>query len=276
MSDSGISTPSTFAGDAPPVPLLASLRTQVRVIGALLMREIITRYGRHNIGFMWLFVEPMMFTGGVLIMWTALGLHKTALPIVPFTLTGYGTVVLWRNTIGRCSNAVGPNRALMHHRNVRVIDLFISRIILEIMGATMSFIILALALGAVGFVPMPDDPFKMASAWILLTWFSTGMAAIIGSLSALNEVVDRIWHVASYLFLPISGAFTMINWVPPKFQAVLLWIPIANCVELFREGLLGININARYDIFYVAVFNLIITLLGLLLIRYVARHLEDA
>ena len=32
---------------------LESLLIQKRVIGALLMREIITRYGRNNIGFLW-------------------------------------------------------------------------------------------------------------------------------------------------------------------------------------------------------------------------------
>jgi ABC-type polysaccharide/polyol phosphate export permease len=34
------------------------------VLGALLIRELLTRYGRHNIGFLWLFVEPMIFTLG--------------------------------------------------------------------------------------------------------------------------------------------------------------------------------------------------------------------
>jgi capsular polysaccharide transport system permease protein len=33
--------------------LWRSLVIQARVVGALVMREIITRYGRHNIGFMW-------------------------------------------------------------------------------------------------------------------------------------------------------------------------------------------------------------------------------
>ncbi|OSI13639.1 sugar ABC transporter permease, partial [Neisseria dumasiana] len=39
-----------------------SLAIQKRVVGALLMREIITRYGRNNIGFLWLFVEPLLMT----------------------------------------------------------------------------------------------------------------------------------------------------------------------------------------------------------------------
>jgi hypothetical protein len=43
---------------------LESLQTQLRVLYALLARELLTRYGRHNIGFVWLFAEPMLFTLG--------------------------------------------------------------------------------------------------------------------------------------------------------------------------------------------------------------------
>lgn len=31
---------------------------QARVIRALVARELLTRYGRNNIGFLWVFVEP--------------------------------------------------------------------------------------------------------------------------------------------------------------------------------------------------------------------------
>ena len=50
---------------------------QKRVISALLMREILTRYGRHNIGFLWLFAEPMIFTVGVTVLWNITN-HKSA------------------------------------------------------------------------------------------------------------------------------------------------------------------------------------------------------
>ena len=49
--------------------LIANLRVQRRVLSALLLRELLTRYGRHNLGFLWLFVEPMLFTLGVTALW---------------------------------------------------------------------------------------------------------------------------------------------------------------------------------------------------------------
>src|SRR6266702_6631051 len=129
-----------------PDSFLQSLKIQSRIIGALLLREILTRYGRHNIGFMWVFVEPMMFTTGVLILWLSLGTHKSTLAIIPFTISGYASVLMWRNIINLCGNAVEPNRALMHHRNVRVFDLFAARLILEATGSSMSFLFLSIVL----------------------------------------------------------------------------------------------------------------------------------
>ena len=55
---------------------LESLLIQKRVIGALLMREIITRYGRNNIGFLWLFVEPLLLTLVMVLMWKFFRMHQ--------------------------------------------------------------------------------------------------------------------------------------------------------------------------------------------------------
>src|SRR5437870_1657189 len=97
---------------------MASVRIQRRIIGALVLRELLTRFGRRNIGFLWLFIEPMLFTAGVLGLWMLYHRDRTPFPLTAFCISGYGTVLLWRNTIGRSGNAVEPNRALMHHRNV--------------------------------------------------------------------------------------------------------------------------------------------------------------
>ena len=122
-----------------------SLEIQRRVIGALLLREIITRYGRHNIGFMWLFAEPMMFTIGVTTVWSILDIgHASKVSIAAFALTGYSSLLLWRNTVNRCALAIAPNVSLLFHRNVRVLDIFLARIILEVAGATISIVVLSI------------------------------------------------------------------------------------------------------------------------------------
>jgi capsular polysaccharide transport system permease protein len=254
--------------------LVPSARIQGRIIGALLRREILTRYGRHNIGFMWLFVEPMMFTCGVLLLRTVIDFHVMAVPIVGFVLTGYASILMWRNTISRCGNALTPNRALMHHRNVRVFDLFAARIILESAGATMSFMILGVLLTLIGLMQPPDDILKMLVGWLLLTWFSLDMALLIGSFAVLSETVERVWHVLGYLFLPLSGAFFMVEWLPSYAQRIVSWFPTVTCTELLREGLFGPVVRTHYNVPYVIVVNVALLLPGLLANRYVARRVE--
>lgn len=250
------------------------LRTQTRVIGALVMREIITRYGRHNIGFMWLFVEPMMFTLGVVMLYAVFKTHTTRMPLVPFTITGYASVLLWRNTINRCGNALEPNRGLLHHRGVRVMDLYLARLILEVAGATISFMVLSTIFGLAGLMSDPDDLLKMMIAWMLLAWFSVCMGMVIGSLSALYESVDRIWHVFTYLFLPMSGAFFMVDWIPSRLQSWALLVPTVDCAELLRDGYFGRVVHAHYDLTYLITLNAVLTLIAIATVRRIASLVE--
>ncbi len=259
---------------APQIDLLRSLAIQARVTGALVMREIITRYGRHNIGFMWVFVEPMMFTGGVVALWSLLHTHAMKLTLVPFVVTGYSTVLLWRNTINRCGNAIEPNRALLHHRNVRVLDLFIARLLLEVAGATLSFMTLAALLTLAGLMWPPDDVLKCVVAWLLLAWFSIATGLIVGSLSAAFEPVERVWHVVSYLFLPLSGAFYMVEWLPTRVQPMAIWLPTVDCTELLREGFFGASVHAHYDLVYLTVANTTLLLIALMCAKRVSITVE--
>src|ERR1700689_1589669 len=113
--------------------LLRSLANQRRVIFALLMREVITRFGRDNLGVLWLVGEPMIFTLGVATLWTAAGMnHGSAMPIIAFAVTGYSSVLMWRNSASRSSMALEQNKNLLFHRNVQVVDVLLTRTLLEI------------------------------------------------------------------------------------------------------------------------------------------------
>ena len=112
---------------------------QKRVLGALLMREIITRYGRNNIGFLWLFVEPLLMTLLIVMMWKFFRVDRvSALNIVAFVITGYPMAMMWRNASSRAIGAIASNTSLLYHRNVRVLDTITARVLLEVAGATIA------------------------------------------------------------------------------------------------------------------------------------------
>lgn len=247
---------------------------QRRVIGALLMREVLTRYGRHNIGFFWLFVEPMMFTLGVTALWTlARANHGSNLPIVAFALTGYSTVLLWRNMPSRCIGSIQPNLALMYHRNVKVIDVFAARLLLEMAGASISFAVLALFFMGIGWISPPEDIGKVLFAWFMLAWFGSSLAVMLASLSEQSEFIEKLWHPASYLLFPLSGAAFMVDALPKAAQDFILLLPMVHGVELLREGYFGSVFKAHYDISYMALVCAGFTLIGLAKTREISRTL---
>lgn len=255
--------------------LVRSFEIQRRVIGALLMREILTRYGRHNIGFMWLFFEPMTFTLGITALWSMLKVeHVTSVPITGFALTGYSTVLVWRNAVNRCLLAIEPNLSLLYHRNVRVIDIFLARVLLEVAGATISFIVLTLVFVAVGWCNAPYDVLRATEGWFLLVGYALGLGLLIGSLSDLSETIDRVWHTITYLTFPLSGAAYMVEWLPQKLQKYALYLPMVNGVEMVREGFFGPPLKFHYNWLYFLVFDALLILFGLLMVRETGKRVE--
>ena len=256
-----------------PLPSLRrSWAIQRRVIWALVLREILTRYGRHNIGFLWLFVEPMLFTLGVTALWTATAsVHGSDLPIVAFAITGYSSVLLWRNMPGRCIGALEPNLSLLYHRNVRPLDIYAARLLLEGAGATMSFVILVIFFGFIGWLEMPEDILQVAAGWVMLAWFGCSLALFLGALSEQSETIEKLWHPTSYLLFPLSGAGFLVDALPKAAQDFVLWLPMVHGIEYLREGYFGSQITAHYDLAYMAVINLSLTILGLANLRKISR-----
>ncbi|WDA41813.1 ABC transporter permease [Erythrobacter sp. BLCC-B19] len=258
----------------PPVPALAaSLAVHRRVLGALLVRELLTRYGRHNIGFLWLFVEPMLFTLGVTALWTATkAVHGSDLPIVAFALTGYSSVLLWRNMPGRCIGALMANLALLYHRNVRVLDIYLARVLIEFAGATISFMVLGSLFILGGWLTPPEDVLMVIAGWLLIAWFGAALAILLGALSHEFELVDKLWHPASYLLFPLSGAAFLVSGLPKQAQDIVLLLPMVHGVEMIREGFFGSRVATVFSAGYALTGAGVLSLAALIAVRWTARR----
>ena len=256
-------------------PLARSLAIQLRAIHALLFREVITRYGRHGLGVLWIMLEPMLFTLGVAGLWYIAKMHTVSnIPIIAFAITGYSSVLMWRNTANRCSKAIEPNLSLMYHRNVKVIDIFLSRIVLEWVGATASITVLTVFFSGIGVMDLPRDVWPVIGGWLLLAWFSLGLGLIVGAISERSETFERTWHVATYLMFPLSGAVFMVDWLPKAAQEAVLWFPMVHGVEMIRHGYFGDVVSTYENPAYFAVADLILMLVGLALVRETGRRVQ--
>jgi ABC-2 type transport system permease protein/capsular polysaccharide transport system permease protein len=248
----------------------------VRVVSALFLREMLTRYGRNNIGFLWLFVEPMLFTLAITAFWSATrNIHGSSIPIVEFALTGYSSMLMWRNMPTRCIGARKSNMPLLYHRQVTVFDVYTARILLEFMAASTSLIVLSIAFWTMDWLVAPEDVLKVLGGWLLLGWFGACLGLFMGALSEKNDIVAKLWPPLSYLIFPLSGAAFLVDSLPIAMQRIVLWLPMLNALEFLREGWFGSAMHAHYDISYVIVFNIIFSFLGLNFVRQIGHDMSD-
>jgi ABC-type polysaccharide/polyol phosphate export permease len=254
------------------VSTLDSVRVNLRVIQALFLREVLTRFGRQNIGFLWIFVEPMIFTLAVAALWSfTRAVHGSDLPIIAFAVTGYSGVLLWRNMPSRTLGAIEPNRPLLYHRNVKVADIFAARLLLEMVGATISFSVLCAVFISLEWMDPPEDLLMVVFAWSMLGWFGAALATLLGALNEESKLVEKLWHPFSYILFPLSGAAFLVSALPQGAQEFVLLLPMVHGAEALRDGYFGSSIQSIYNMWYLFSANMLLTLLGLAKLRQASR-----
>jgi capsular polysaccharide transport system permease protein len=242
-------------------------------VGALLIREIYTRYGREGLGFAWIIGEPLIFAVPVLIVWTIVrNPFEHGIPLLPFLWCGYLPILLFRHLGARMMFFVRANSGLLYHRQVTIFDLFLGRALLEIgsniAAAAASFTFFYL----VGMLDMPRNPGMLYLGYFFYVWWCAASGLIIGAASERSEWVEKVWSPISYLYIFYSGFFMMAAWLPPSIRYWALLQPYWQAYEMIRAGMLGNAVRTYYDPGYTAFVLTILTLIGLLLMRDARKY----
>lgn len=247
---------------------------QVRVIKALLIRELYTRFGRDNIGFLWMMVEPALFPALVAVMWSFLkGPEEHGISVIAYVITGYVPLTLFRQAVSRCAGLFTANGSLMYHRQIKLLDFILVRFLIEMIGAMMAFIFIALVLMYIGLFPVPANPGILIAGWALYSLFTLSLCLVLAPLSEVSEVLEKFLPVTTYIVIPFSGTFNQVSWLPPEQRGYVAWSPFVNAMEMIRYGVFGNNVEPYYDVWVPLGASLVCMVLGLALCRRVRRIL---
>ena len=66
----------------------------------------------------------------------------------------------------------------------------------------------------------------------------------------------------------------MVDWLPTGMQKVVLLLPMVHGTEMLREGYFGNVVPTHYDVSYMAMSCLVLSLAALYVVRQVSRRLE--
>ncbi len=253
--------------------LWSQWRIQRRVIWALTMREVITRFGREGLGSIWLFVEPAMFIVGVMTIFSQTEINS-GYSIAEYLAVSYPTLLFWRNGTNRVTKSIEINRALLHHQPIRPIDIIYARIILEFASAAFAFFLLYLIFVAIGICHWPADTLTMALGYLLIMWFSFCFVLTMAALSELSETIERMSHIILYLMLPFCDVFIPAYAVPAQYREPLLYFPLVDAVEYFHRGYYGSEIPTYFHLTYSIFTTLLFMLFSLALTKIAIRRAQ--
>ena len=249
-------------------------RIQRRVISALMIRELVTRFGRENIGFLWMMVEPLLFAGLVGITWRYMrGPEEHGVSIVAFVASGYIPLTLFRHAIIRCTRVFSVNGSLLYHRQIKVLDFIFVRFLIEVVGSMMAFVFIGALLFALNEFPIPADLGAVLEGWVIYCMFTFSLCLVLAPLSEMSEVLEKLMPVTLYIMIPFSGTFTMVSWLTPAVQNFMLYSPFVSPMELIRYGLFGDRVHAIWDLTVPIGTTIVFTLIGLTLCRRVRQML---
>ncbi len=251
------------------------LRVQIRVVGALILRDAVARYGHENVGFFWVVGEPMLLTAGVMLMWTVTGQgHGGEIGVVPFALTGYSYITLWRHLINRSTRAFTRNAPLLYLGPVHFFDILVAGALLEIGSILTAFSVVYIPLMLMGFAPVIHDPLLSIGGFLLLGWFGFAFGLFIVAWSELSEAAEKFIQPVMYITIPATGVFTMMDWLPGRAQEIMIWSPLVTGIEMFRGGIFSTDIPVHYNLPFMIAANFVLTAIGLPLCRYAQRHVQ--
>jgi capsular polysaccharide transport system permease protein len=255
--------------------LAAGLAIQRRVINAVILREVRTRFGRHQLGYIWAFAESLFWVLTFAGIHYAMGAHPPAgMDLLAFFATGIITFILFRSTLSRCQASIIGNRPLLFFPQVRPLDVATARAMLE--AATLLAVFVGL-LGAnalwIGELSI-DAPLRvllgLGGAWLL--GLGLGMCAL--GLSVYFPVTDQIVPILLRPLFFISGLFFTLNDLPGELRDYLVYNPVIHAVELVRDGWF-VGYQANYvDLWYLGGWILFTVYAGLLLERFARRRVE--
>ncbi|MFG1416975.1 ABC transporter permease [Xanthobacter sp. V0B-10] len=253
--------PTRFAGES----WRTASAMHARAVGAVIMRDLQTRFGAGYLGFLLGLIMPLGHLTIAMTVMSVLGRSAPVGPSIPlFAMTGILPFIVWLYTHRQIMTTLAQNRPLLYFPGVDLFDLFSARIILEVSSATLVVVIVLTTLALIGYDINPDDPprfvYGLIEAWLL--GISSGL--FFGIAGALAPALILIGSLLGPLFWVTSGIIYLPDLLPEKLIDVLKYFPLCQIVDGTRMGFYSEYQSSFYSAAYPA-----IAILGLLFISSV-------
>ena len=261
--------PTRFAGES----WRTASAMHARVVGAVIMRDLQTRFGAGYFGFLLGLIMPLGHLGIALVILTGIGrVAPIGSSISLFAMTGVLPFIIWLYCHRQILATHQQNSPLLYFPGVDIFDLYTARTAIEIVSATLVVTVVLSTLFFIGFNIRPESPFGfvlgLIQAWLL--GIGTGLA--FGSVAKLWPPFSIVGSLLGPLFWVTSGVVYIPDTAPEQVRNFLFYLPLCQIVDGLRTQFFPAYESSFYNQNIPVIFILSIITIGLCFV-YIIRKL---
>ncbi|MCL4187872.1 MAG: ABC transporter permease [Rhodobacteraceae bacterium] len=257
---------------APPLPTSSTRHRPrfLRSVVALMLREMVTRFGGTPGGYIWTIAEPvggiammvLIFTVGLKLRTPALGIN---FPL--FFATGMLVLSMYLGTCNSVQRSLTASRTLLTYPGIGFIEAITARFMLELLT---KLVIVYIVLGGILLLfetrTIIDLP-PILAALGLAAALGLGMGCLNAYLIPTFPLWDSVWGILTTPLFLMSGIFFIYEDLPEIGQDVLWYNPLIHLTGLMRTGFYPTYEPVYISVGYVGAWVLTPMAFGLLLLR---------
>lgn len=245
-----------------------------RVIAALMLREMSTRYGRTPGGYLWAVLEPL---GMIIILGWAYSLFARSPALgtsfLLFKATGFMALQIFTVLGGQVGHALGFSKPLLRFPRATWVDAIVARFVLN---TIVLLVVLILIIGGI-IIYEQLSVFLFWTPIIIAVGFAAGLGLGVGCLNCYLfmrfPVWTQLWSILTRPLFIISGVIFLYEDMPPVAQHIAWYNPLLHLTGMMRDGFYPLYRPTYISLSYVGAWILIPMVLGLLLLRRYHREL---
>lgn len=248
----------------------------IRIIAALILREMSTTYGRSSMGYLWAILEPI---GAITLLSITFSVAFSNPPLgVSFPLfyaAGYLPFIFYTEVAANLAVAIRQNKPLLFYPRVTFLDALLARFILASLTHILVFYIVI-----TGILVIEDTHTVIRFQYLFSALAMAGALAFgVGVLNCyLFEVFpawQRIWSVLNRPLFIISGIFFLLESLPNPYRTYMSYNPLSHVISEMRRGFYPYHDATFVSYTYVYLVSLILAATGLFLLKRYNRDILD-
>ena len=247
---------------------IRALPTQLRVIEALILREILARFGKLQAGYLWAFVTPLAQVAVLYLVWIMLREREAStIPILLFLTTGVLPFWLFRQCMREGAAAI-RNKQLLNLPPITVFDITFAHSLLELLTMLLVFSTTVFGMRLFGEAARVQDILGILVGFGLMWMMGTGLGMLLAGLSNILPSAPRFAQIlfGRPLFFT-SGVFFTASMLPPTLREWLLYNPLLHVTEYIRSSFFYEFESTYYDLRYPGIFALSLWTIGFATLR---------